>query len=577
MGIDTDPTSDTYVTGITKLFWMPTDEGGVPAVAVSKSAFGYISSVYTILIFLIFMVGWAPILASSMEFWPKSDNPDRLSLLDDIRKSANSKDAMRVMVPYCGREILNMLGREPKDATSALESKRVQPSRVHQSPDTRSNGNSPPKEITEVIQEEQNQTRESPSPSNSRRRARNLLWDLLFVFFALAMTVGNFVAGILVPARLLIGGVASVDKDSIFYPDVTRFGGIDYTGAGYAKLDLLRTPSVLRALGVIELSASTVRKRVNLTTDMSDDSAYLSYDYNVTGVDMGLQSDPKLKLMVKGSCSTDYTLVLNSTTNMDTYKIPDSNDTLEVKNRPELGLPPTADFWIDMDTSVWGPRGSNVSFGIVAFTAGLYSHTSSLDPWYSTNRSGVNGSAAYRVVVGRPALNCWEANKWHLNGRDVDVLGLNASALPGLKLHKLWANTVFPYEFYFPRIVIVGSAAGLSALKSASYSSAPDFILDAGTSSLSDDFERLVLASWVSSRNVLRETTRYKSGDLVNFAKGAGGLVEAASAKFVLESSDVATLSVRVLISVPAILLFLFLVQGTLSWVFRHPKSQKMG
>ena len=166
---------------------------------------------------------------------------------------------------------------------------------------------------------------------------------------------------------------------------------------------------------------------------------------------------------------------------------------------------------------------------------------------------------------------------WRLNGRDVDVLGLNASALPGLKLDKLWAETVFPFEFLIPRIAMVGMAAGLSALKSASYSSAPDFILDAGASALSDDFERLVLASWVSSRNVLRETTRYRSSDMVNFAKGAQGSVEAASAKFVLESRDVATLSVRVLISVPAVLLFLLLVQGILSWVFRHPKSQKNG
>ena len=571
MAIDTSATKGTYVTSITNLFWMPTDSGGIPAVAVSKRDFGYISSVYTILILLIFMIGWKLILAISTEFWPKSDNPDLLSVLDDIRNSGESIDSMKIMASHCKREILNMLGRKPKDVSSVPESQRAQPSRVYQSPDTRPNDNSPPKEITGVTQEEQNQTPENASPSNPSRGARNLWWGLLFLFIALAMSVGNLVAGILVPAQLLMGNVAPVAKDVILYPDVGRYVWGNDTGAGIAKLDLLQAPSALRALGAVELSESAVRKRVDIDYKIDPDFAYLRYGYNVTGVDMGLQSDPKLKLIVNGSCLTDSAWLLNSTDEVDTYRL-FGKTLFEVKRQPELELPPTVSFRIDMDTY----DESNFSYAIIVQTAGLYSYTSSQDPWYTTDKSGANEPIAYQVRGGRPALSCWETNKWRLNGKDVNIDGLNDSALPGLKLHQLWARKVFREEFSFPRLVTLGRSAGLSALKSASYSSAP-FVLDAGASAMSADLERLVMASWISSRDVLRETTRYKSSDLANLAKSSKGSVEAGAAKFVLESGDVATLSVRILISVPAILLFLLILQWSLSWLIRHPKSGENG
>jgi len=573
MATDANPTSDTYVTGITKLFWMPTDSGGVPAVAVSKRASDYINSAYTILIMLIFMIGWSLILAISTEYWPKRDSADHLGLLGDIRNSAEPTDAVRIMISHCKREILNMLGRKPKDSP-VLESKGVQTSPAYQSPDTISKDNNPSKEITEIIQEEKNQIPGGPSPSNSSRGARYLLWDFLFACIAFAMAAGNIAAGIVVPPQLLMGTVAPVAKDVIFYPDVQRYARPDDNGAGAAKLDSLKAPSALRALGTVEDSNVTARKRVHINSQIKGDSASLDYDYNVTGVDMGLQSDPKLMLMVKGSCRTDYTWLMNSTDDkVDTYRLFGKEIFNVTRPPPEADLPPMVTFQIDPDTR----GGPNFSYAMMVNTAGLYSYTSGQDPWYITDKTKANRSIAYQVRGDRPALSCWETNKWRLNGKDTDVYDLNPNALPGLKLHKLWADTVFPYEFGSPRVVTVGRAAGPSALKSASYSSAPYYILDAGASAMSNDLERLVLASWISSSNVLRETTKYKSGDMANLAKGEEGSVEAAAARFVLESSDVATLSVRILISVPAILLFLFIVQGTLSWVLRHPKSEKMG
>ncbi|PUU77236.1 hypothetical protein B9Z19DRAFT_1065980 [Tuber borchii] len=514
MDIFTNPANNTYVTGITNFFLMPTDSGGIPAVAVSKKASGYINSAYTFLTILIFMTGWDLILAITMAFWHTSGEHSQTPLAA-LWDSGESMSATMLLGSYCKRVTLG-----------------------------------------------------NPREGSMKWKSTDLTWGLPFVFIALVMTLGNAAAGVVVPPQLAMGNVVPPAKDVIFYPDVAHLNRTDDGRAGIAILESLKAPSALLALVTIEVSEATVRKRVHIESGINGDSANVDYDYNVTGVDMGLQNDPKLKLMVKGSCRTDDTWLLNSTDQGDTYRLFGGNDTFEVKYQPEVGLPPMVNFQINRNTG----GGSNVSYAMIANTGGLYSYTSGQDPWYATDRAGANGSAAFRVRRKRPALSCWEAKTWHLNGKDVD--GSNLATLPGLKLPPLWKDTVFPFEFGDPRVVSVGNAAGLFALKSASYAVAPSFILDAGASGIRDDFERLVLASWVSSRNVLRDTTTYKPLEgMKNVAKGPGGSVEAASAKFVLPSGDVVTLSVRVLISVPAILLFLFIVQQSLSRVLPHSES----
>ncbi|PUU76524.1 hypothetical protein B9Z19DRAFT_1028671, partial [Tuber borchii] len=478
---------------------MPTDSGGIPAIAVSRRASVLISSGYTILMILIFMIGWNLILAIIMAFWPTRGDPNRLSVLVALWNSGESMNAMTLML---------------------------------------------------------NGTPDSYFDSTPKGGVTNLLWGLLFVFIALSMSVGNVVAGILVPVQLSIGNVAPAAKHAIFYPDLPFYARGDDMGAGFAKLDSLKVPSALRALGVIEGSTATVRKRVNIDRPTDSGSVGLNYNYTVTGVDMGLLSDPKLKLIVKGSCRMDDTWFLNSTDQKDTYRLFGGNDTFDVDYQPYVDLPPMVNFRVDLDFG----ETSNISYAMIVNTAGFFSYSPSDDPWYMTGPTAANTSLSYQVRRGRPVLSCWEAKRWHLNGKEVDFSELNM--LPGLKMHKFWADNVFTYEFTIPLVIRVGRAAGPSALKSASYASGPSFILDAGSSAVLDDLERLVLASWVNCRNVLRDTTTYPSGEMVNLARGRGGSEEAgpagSSVDFVLQSGDVVTLSVRVLIAVPAILLFLF-------------------
>ncbi|KAG0135096.1 hypothetical protein HOY82DRAFT_632873 [Tuber indicum] len=118
-----------------------------------------------------------------------------------------------------------------------------------------------------------------------------------------------------------------------------------------------------------------------------------------------------------------------------------------------------------------------------------------------------------------------------------------------------------------PRTVSLSRLAGVSALKSASFAQAPSFILYAGASNIIDDLERLVLASWVSSGNVLRDTTTYTANDMVNFAKGGRDWFEHPVVRSVIQRDS--TLSVLTLISIPTILLPLLVLVVRLSCVLR--------
>ena len=578
MDIYTNPPPSTYVTSITKFFMMPTDSGGIPAVAVTKKNSVYITNTYTILIILLFMNAWNLVLALIMALWPTRGDPNRQTALVALWNSGESMNATMLMASYCIRTMSFMFWGKPKK----LRMHAPDTAAKEDQSDQAAAGQCPRADLKEITAmagsgshdvEKQGllgwAQADRSSDSGGKYGLSNLLWGLLFVFIAFGISVGNIFAGIFVPVQLSMGNVVSPATDVIFYPDIKHFTRTDDGGAAVAKLDSLKAPSALRSLGSIEATDVTVRKRVELKQIPKPAGltanlwAGLEYSYNVTGVDMGLQSDPKLTLKVKGSCFTDYTWLASSTDQVDTYKLFGGSDTHNVTRDTGLGRPPMVSFFLPANLD-----GSNISYAMIIETAGRYSYTSGQDPWYATNVSDPNSPIAYQVAMGRPVLSCWEDKKWNLNGKEVERSDLRT--LPGLKLHKLWAELVLPLEFAPPRVVSLGKAAGTSALRSSSYAVAPNYILDAGASTILDDLERLVLGSWVSSRNVLTDTTTYKHDNIPNALEGPKGSVEDSIAQFVLQSGDVVTLSVRILISIPSVLLFLYLVQKILFCVLRR-------
>ncbi|KAG0135091.1 hypothetical protein HOY82DRAFT_480522 [Tuber indicum] len=560
-------TSDcAYVTGITNLFTMPTDSGGVPAIAVETRWASLIISAYTIMVVLIFLMIWNLIVSVIAIFSPDDRNSSRYVSLVVIWNSNGPSSAALMMLKY----LMRLPGRDlARDGGVPFggnqESKSNNSGNI--TSDREIKGGQPSNEHPARSQE-----------TKSKACIRNLRWGYLFFVVSYTVWAGNISAGLFITRILSMGNFAPVNPSHVFYPNQSTFlGGASMEGL--EKFSIWKYPSALRALGAVESSNLTVMERVHTkrlepsvgqTTSLW---AGLSYSYNLTGVDMGLQSDPKLRLVVEGACHTDYTWLVSSTDEEDTYRIWGGNDTFEVKHKEESNLPPMLAFFIDIERVNEQPF--NTSYALIINTAGHYSRTRSQDPWYATESFQTNKTnlELYQILPKRPVLSCWETKRWHLNGKEVESTRLDE--LPGLNLHRFWMEDVFPHEFAVPRVANLAKVAGQSALKSASFGSSlynlySFYVLDSGSSGLLNDLERLVRASWISGANVLRDTTTYDPRDIGNSARRPDGSVEPGIGEFVLESRDVGTLSVRFLFSVPITLVILLIAWLSLAALIKN-------
>jgi hypothetical protein len=101
----------------------------------------------------------------------------------------------------------------------------------------------------------------------------------------------------------------------------------------------------------------------------------------------------------------------------------------------------------------------------------------------------------------------------------------------------------------------LGIKLGRSALASAASAVGPS--VDANSSSIQNDLQRLVNASYIATRNLLAETTRYSPigrDGLQNLVANGSQVLPDTDEFVVSNSADIITLSVRVLIIVPAVL-----------------------
>jgi hypothetical protein len=107
-----------------------------------------------------------------------------------------------------------------------------------------------------------------------------------------------------------------------------------------------------------------------------------------------------------------------------------------------------------------------------------------------------------------------------------------------------------------------------SALAS-STSSAIGGAFDAATSSIQKDLSRLISTSYVATRNILLDSTKFNLegyNDIKNIIFNySTGTVRPRADEFVISSADIMTLSVRVLIIVPAVLFLGLVLLGILS------------
>ncbi|PTB69397.1 hypothetical protein BBK36DRAFT_1110847 [Trichoderma citrinoviride] len=407
-------------------------------------------------------------------------------------------------------------------------------------------------------------------------------YGLLLAVLALMVFGGSMTLGIIGPSLVQIGTVAPVRPSSVYYP----YLGTDNTSvlAYYGVL----APANLRALGSIEASKVTKRKDVNLPdsddpigqTESGENIYQYLYDYTLTGVDFGLQQGSPLSVTVNGSCTTEYGWYVN-----DTDPAADNDVYNPWKIGPHVSVPigfndiqyaPKASFVPHPDADQQFSDSGNRSFAIFVWAARRASIKQGDDPWYKTEprpptKLPAPFNAQFWMKRGRPALSCWQKDTWRYGPHEVKNV-FHLPDIPGIKV-KPALLSLLAEALAEPVLKRIGNASGDSALKSTTTSA--NGVINAEASKISYDLERLVLASYVFTRNVLLDSTMFSRPDgLDNMMEDGTGQPADGAGDFVLSSPDFQTFSMVGLIVLFVMLVTLLITQTILDTVVRRHTAQ---
>jgi hypothetical protein len=377
------------------------------------------------------------------------------------------------------------------------------------------------------------------------------VWMVGILILVLIAYIGQTALSIIVPPLIILNNTAPVNPNAVYVPTVKTDN--PSTAARY----VLEVPSALRAVGSTDSAKELLNQRVTIPptetlgkTGDGESIIGISYSYDVTGADFGLQKYPELTLDVSGSCVTDYSFFVKSANStpylVDWYIIYNQTESASLFD----GREPVASFYPG-ETFIKGTlETSNATWAALVSSTQRTSFTAGTDPWYLTEPvSNADTDTAYQVRSARPVLSCWEDNVWSYKGHNSTVLGLNSTMLPGLDL-SIGIQTIFAAHLAQPMILTVATHLGLSALLSTT--TAVNQIFDAGASSIQNDLSRLVQAAFIATSNVLTDTTLYPSSSdetLENWVAGTSGVGD-----FVVWSPDASALSMTVLITIPSLL-----------------------
>ncbi|KAM7196205.1 hypothetical protein V8F33_006317 [Rhypophila sp. PSN 637] len=418
-------------------------------------------------------------------------------------------------------------------------------------------------------------------------------WIYPAILVVLICWIAQNVLSIIVPPYINIGHAAPVNPSAVYAPS-----NLDSAHAARAGVFSLDVPAALRAVGSAQVASKDILSKVSIshTTPASPSSfpaTGITYNYSISGSDLGLQYYPTLRLTVTGACRTEYKWLMSSDLDeslggggftTDTYALFGDNNThgtiaLNIFDGPA----PVAYFYTNPDFPPDGPPGNRTWAAFIS-SVDRVSFTPGTDPFYLTTplSSGNNDNLAdtnHVVLPKRPALSCWQLDEWTYNGAKATITNLTSANLPGLDL-SLGMRLILARYLSNPKVVDIGKQLGLSNLLSSTTSLGN--IFDAGGSSAFSDLSRLVLAAYIGSTNTLTDLTLYPQSSSSNQSSGGGdagqptlsnlafdenGNPREGVAQFVIYSSAISTLSIKALIVIPVLaLVFWLLALGLLTW-----------
>lgn len=529
---------NTYLTW--SLFLMPTNDGGIRSIAVTATHGQYLNSVYVFLVTGICGSIWQFVIYLALLFYPTEEHP-RILKKDREHKDGTHPDRTGPTTPQQEAED-HLLETRKRKANRYIALIAI------------CNASSPWKAIMLLFEHSYSMVLRA----NDRPTAA---YDTVFLVAAFLVGVGTYAAGVIIPSYIKIGTVAPANPWSVFY-------AIESDLAGGIKVQQTRAPAAQRAMGVVESSRMKLKERVNIlpkkvmnwTGPRGEKIEQITYDYNITGLDLGLQhkNAGSFVVNVEGACTLEYGWfdVENSDENFDVYEIFDSPIYIA---RVEVGRPVGGSVLLSAGT-VDDLTSPNRSYAIIPDTVSRTSFSKGTDPWYITIPSTIVCPLCpdFQVANRRPILSCWQNDIWSYEGNNATSI-LSLASIPGLDLPAVIRDEFIPSRLAAPMIHNVATSLGGAILVSSTGSR--DEMFDASISNYAADFERLLLASFVSSQNILLDTTLIADTyGLNNKARINGLMPQMGAGDFVISTGDVVTLSLKVMIIIPIIALLLWFV-----------------
>jgi hypothetical protein len=408
------------------------------------------------------------------------------------------------------------------------------------------------------------------------KKSKSSRWFILiWLITALAFVVVKYTVPIIFAPYIKIGSAAPVNASAIFVP--SRAGSTELSNLSNQeniKIYNFNVPAALRAVGSVDGVQGTLTGNSSVSVDqpeiieeLEDGEVVMQigYRYSVTGLDLGLQYQPDLVFNVEGSCITDYSWWYGGdplTNTICTGALVDNyywfnNTSIPPQIVSKCDGVPLAFFNALPPSS---ESSGNWTWGAIISSINRTSFFPGTDPWYRTGPNPLyetdpNVLGESMVMPKRPALSCWENDVWSYQGNNGSTLDL--SYLPGLDMSQGMIDILTAYLAQ-PMIFTLGTYLHASSLKSSTTSLLT--VIDANISTIYNDLERLVFASYIATVNTLTETTLYAPSDgFPNLVQANGTILDGAG-DFVIFSSDVAALSVRTLIIVPTLAVTLWIV-----------------
>ncbi|RYP33111.1 hypothetical protein DL767_004896 [Monosporascus sp. MG133] len=539
----TPPPDSSYL--LATPFSMPTDKGGRWAVSFAGNGSAVLVAALSVVITMSFLCLWNFICFIAMFFDGKDKRRRRYVALVTLWNSNDSWFALKELLTYTYRCV-------PSNAGNA--------------------GNA----------------------GNARESWSDFVYGLTFCILAFAVFAGSIAIGIVGPSLVQIGNVAPVRPSILFYPSTPAVDPVQQLQ------DFgLRAPGVMRALGSVEAAEVTLRSRVFIEPHPSypnrengDRVIGFTYNYLLSGVDLGLQGGTDLELAVSGSCITEYGWY-NETAEEDPtdgYNSTLSDAYLLWNNASEPAWvflnyfdtlhAPMASFQLHPQGYEQLLGSSNVSYAVIVHSARRSSISPGSDPWYATeprDRPDVRRfNAGYRMKRQRPVLSCWQQDKWRYGTQNVASV-YDLKRIPGIQIPMVLLEVLETTFGTSPMIVRLGNASGDSALRSRTTS--PNGVVDAEASSIRGDMDRLLLASFAASRNVFTDATMFgRQENYPNVFEGPNALPKAGAGNFVVSSPDIKTFSLTGIVAIAVIFVALLLTNSVVSLLVRfHHGRQGSG